>query len=278
MDGGLRVMGVYKKSAPGKPLVSIVTITRNSASSIECAIKSVVSQDYGNVEYIVVDGASTDGTTDIIRRYDGSIDYWIIEPDAGISNAFNKGLSFCRGDIIGIINADDWYEPGAVTKAVAAFKDPTVDIVCGLVQYWEGDKKRFIRSSHPEKLKIGMYINHPSVFVRKSVYQSFGVFDEEYKYAMDYELLLRFKEKGAKFSSLNSVNANMRLAGTSDRNWEKALRETWTAKKKNLGKGTSIDMRYYTQLAKSKISRRLEKWGLERVNTLYRRRMGRIEE
>lgn len=277
MKGGLRSKNIHRQRENSGPLVSIITIVYNGEKSLEDTIKSVLSQTYPNIEYLIIDGGSKDGTLDIIKRYEEQIDYWVSEPDAGITNAFNKGLSLCTGDIIGIINSDDWYELDAVSKAITAFEDPRVDIVCGLVQYWEGDKKRFIRSSHPKKLDVGMYINHPSVFVRKSIYQSFGVFDEEYKYAMDYELLLRFKVKGAKFRNLDSVTANMRLAGTSDRNWEKALRETWAAKKKNLGKSASIDIRYYAQLAKSKISHRLDKWGLERVNTVYRRRMGRIE-
>ena len=106
---------------PAKLLVSIITPVRNAAYTLGQTITSVLSQTYPNIETIVVDGGSEDGTLDILRSFDHGINLWISEPDAGISDAFNKGIALATGDIIGIINADDWYEPEAVATIIEAF-------------------------------------------------------------------------------------------------------------------------------------------------------------
>src|SRR6185369_15072253 len=113
-EGGLRVQGYFKKSLPSKPLVTVITVVFNGAKHLDDTIRSVITQTYDNVEYIIIDGGSTDGTLDIIKKYEGKIDYWVSEKDKGISDAFNKGISLSTGNIIGIINADDWYELDAI--------------------------------------------------------------------------------------------------------------------------------------------------------------------
>ena len=112
--------------------VSIVTVSYNCEATIEQTIQSVLSQDYDNVEYIIIDGGSTDGTIEIIRRYESNIAYWNSEPDRGISDAFNKGINCCTGEIVGILNADDLYLPGTVSTVVQAFQDnPEAGVVFG---------------------------------------------------------------------------------------------------------------------------------------------------
>ncbi|HEX5026205.1 MAG TPA: glycosyltransferase family 2 protein, partial [Agriterribacter sp.] len=119
------------------PLVSIITIVYNGEKFIEKCIQSVLDQSYPNIEYIVIDGGSSDHTVDIIERYTASIKHWISEKDKGISDAFNKGLKRATGEIVGMINADDWYEPNTVEKIVQEIDD--FDIVYGDLRLWKND-------------------------------------------------------------------------------------------------------------------------------------------
>ncbi|EKD55550.1 MAG: Glycosyltransferase family 2 protein, partial [uncultured bacterium] len=116
---------------------SIITVTYNSAKTLETTIKSVIDQSFPYIEYIVVDGGSTDGTLDIIKKYQDKITKWVSEKDGGISDAMNKGIKMASGDIIGIIHADDWYEIGALEKVDAAFESTGTDIVCGKVRFYK---------------------------------------------------------------------------------------------------------------------------------------------
>ena len=125
----------HKKSYQEKPLISVITITLNTALTLDTAIQSVLNQTYDNIEYIIIDGGSTDGSLDIIRKYEDRIAYWTSEPDSGISEAFNKGITAATGEISGIINADDYYEPAAVALAVSVLTQTGADIVHGMVQY-----------------------------------------------------------------------------------------------------------------------------------------------
>ena len=109
-EGGLRMQGYLKKAYEHKPLISIVTVVLNDAKHLEQAIKSVLGQTYDNIEYLIIDGGSTDGTLDIIRKHEKAIDYWVSEPDSGIYDAMNKGVSLATGDLIALLNSDDWYE------------------------------------------------------------------------------------------------------------------------------------------------------------------------
>jgi len=113
-EGGLRTRDYFKQSYPGRPLISIVTVVYNGAKHLEQTILSVLKQSYPNVEYLIIDGGSTDGTLEIIRQYEEAIDYWISETDKGIYDAMNKGISLASGDYIVFLNADDWYERGAI--------------------------------------------------------------------------------------------------------------------------------------------------------------------
>ena len=232
LEGGLRLAGHFDRvSEPGKPLVSIITVVRNGEKYLCQAIESVLSQDYPNIEYIIIDGGSTDSTLDIIREYDNKLAYWISEPDNGISDAFNKGIAKSTGDIIGIINSDDWYEPRAVQTVVNEFvSHPEIGIVCGTVAYWQGKRFMYTSSSRPGGLRRQMTVQHPTVFVRKEVYDRYGTFRNDFRYAMDYELMLRFNLAGVKMTALPDRIANMRLSGKSDSGWKPAYQEVYRAK------------------------------------------------
>ena len=213
--------------------VSIATVVLNARDGLLKTLDSVRQNRCEGLEYIVVDGGSTDGTLDVIHANEQDIDRWISEGDRGVSHAFNKALGMTTGDIIGILNAGDWYNPDTIACVLEAFdRHPDVDVVCGAVEFWEHGKALLHCRSNPEALDRETSVYHPTVFVRKKSYSTYGVFDETYRYAMDYELLLRLNRQGAKFMALESTLANMDLEGLSYTNWYKALKEVRNARSK----------------------------------------------
>lgn len=269
-EGGLRhLFGFYRKNEPRKPLVSIITVVYNGRDTIEKTIKSVLNQTYGNIEYIIIDGGSKDGTLDIIRKYDNKIAYWVSEPDEGISDAFNKGIALSTGDIIGMINADDWYEPNAVSWAVERFNENGPDIVHGLVQYWNGRNMKELVTADHELLAYEMTLNHPTVFVRAGVYEKIGLFLTDFSYAMDYEWLLRAKVKGFRFSYIERKLANMSFNGSSDYHWRKAVKENWKARR--LYGSCRFNSPYYIfQIGRGVIRRVLQRTGCDFIVNFFR--------
>jgi len=214
-----------------KPLVSIITPVKNGQKHLRQSITSVISQSYPNIEYVIIDGRSTDSTLEIVKEYEDKIAFWKSEPDRGISDAFNKGIQECNGEIIGIINADDWYAENAVEMIVKAFNNhPEAGVVCGSIVYWDDKRFLYFSPSIPSKLKYRMKIHHPTVFIKKHIYDKYGTFRQDFKYAMDYELLLRFYMSEIPFISIPNVIANMRLKGKSDLGWKRALGEVYMAK------------------------------------------------
>ena len=226
-----------------QPKVSIVTVCYNSAATIEHTIKSVAMQDYENLEYIVVDGLSKDETLDIVRSFGPLVAQCISEKDKGNYDACNKGLKLVTGEIIGFINADDFYpRPDAISTVAAAFAaDPTLECVYGdlcYVKQFETDQiVRHWRSSdyRPGLFMSGWVPAHPTVFVRKHVYEQFGGFDLNYRIAADWELLARLIEvKRIKTRYLPEVLVHMRLGGLTNRSWSnvwKQNKEIWRAMK-----------------------------------------------
>lgn len=211
-----------------QPLVSVITIVYNGEKHIEQTINSVLNQTYKNVEYIIIDGGSKDNTVPIIKKYESRIANWISEKDKGISDAFNKGLARATGEIIGIINADDWYEQDTISLVVNAIQH--AEIVYGDVQYWSGSEKSFIQKGSVEQLEQQVSVIHPTVFIKSECYQKYGGFDTNYKCAMDYELLIRMKVNGCRFTYVPGILANMRWDGLSDKKWMLGCKETLRVK------------------------------------------------
>jgi glycosyltransferase involved in cell wall biosynthesis len=182
--------------------VSIVTVTLNNAEYTEDCIKSVISQDYKDIEYIIIDGGSRDGTIEIIKRYEDKIAKWISEPDQGIYDAMNKGIRMASGEVVGILNSDDmYYNPSVLKKVKTIMDNPTTDACYGDLIYVERNNinsvVRYWKSSQYENtlLKKGWILPHPTFFVRKNIYEKYGVFDLTYPLAADYELIVRFLSK-----------------------------------------------------------------------------------
>lgn len=203
------------------PLVSIITVVYNGAQHIEQAIKSVLGQDYSNIEYILIDGGSTDGTTDIIKKYQEEIAYWVSEKDTGIYNAMNKGLRSSKGEIIAILNADDYYYPSTIKDVVDHFQKTNADIVYGnLTKFRTIASKEYFVDITPdiEMMQSRMGIFHPSTFIKKEVYNQVGYFDEKYKLSADYDFILKAYNKKFNFQYLNKSLAYFRIGGVSNTN------------------------------------------------------------
>ena len=201
-----------------EPKISIVTITYNSAATLEETVRSVVMQDYPSLEYVIIDGGSSDGTLDIVSKYQDRIRTVISEPDKGISDAFNKGIAHATGEIVGIINSDDILLPDALQE-VARHYDPQVDVYSGLILFWNEDTDETF-PSYPDvtfdTLKLQYNVAHPARFIRKDAYQRYGLYRVDLRYMMDIELLCRFYKQGAKFLLVDKPLAKFRLGGTTN--------------------------------------------------------------
>ena len=197
------------------PLVSIITVCFNSEQTIEQTIKSVLGQTYKNVEYIIVDGQSTDGTLGIVNKYKSQIAKVVSEPDDGLYYAMNKGISMATGDIVGIINSDDWYEPYTVEEVVACFHETNAELVYGDMLVIEDKGTKLMTTDNLEDLRVNMVVPHSTVFIQKEVYALYGVFDVRYKIAADYDLMIRLYNMGIKFVRVKKVLAYFRMGGAS---------------------------------------------------------------
>jgi len=184
------------------PRISIVTPSFNQRRFIEETIRSVLLQGYPNLEYIIIDGGSTDGTLDIIRKYQHKLAYWVSEPDRGQGHAINKGLDRATGDIFAWINSDDYYYPGAFSAVGKAFRQhPEISLVHGYEHYVDANGE-FLQEVFPpfkNALTTALYFGHPllqvSCFWRADAYHSVGGLDERFHYHLDYDLLLRLLYK-----------------------------------------------------------------------------------
>lgn len=204
--------------------VSIITVSFNSQSTIEQTILSVLEQSYQNIQYIVVDGASTDGTQNILQQYRHKIDVVVSEKDNGIYDAMNKGISLATGDVIGILNSDDIYaDTDVIQNAVNKLTQTNAPALYADLVYVDRNDttkiKRYWRSGSfkRSKFKWGWMPPHPTVFVRKELYAKFGTFNLSLKSAADYELMLRFFYKENIVPAyLPKVITKMRVGGESN--------------------------------------------------------------
>jgi glycosyltransferase involved in cell wall biosynthesis len=204
--------------------VSIITITYNSAETVEDTIQSVLSQDYPNIEYIIVDGASKDDTMAIVNRYRDKIATIISEPDKGIYDAMNKGVRAATGDIIGILNSDDFYADNSViSDIVKAIQQDNADACyADLVYVDRTATDKVIRSWKSGEYRHGDFLRgwmppHPTFFVKRSWYERHGLYSLQLKSAADYELMLRFIHKhGVSMAYLPRVITKMRAGGQSN--------------------------------------------------------------
>lgn len=203
------------------PLVSIITVVYNGEKYLEQTILSVINQSYINIEYIIIDGGSTDGTLTIIDKYKESIDCWVSEPDKGLYNAMNKGIRKAKGELIGMINSDDWYETDAVKLMVNALLNNINKTIFHADRYdVKSNGERSVRKFNPSVFKFkyyGMTYNHPSMFITCREYQK-HLYNENLRSHSDYQFVLEaLLEDESKFLYIPKVIVNYRLEGISAR-------------------------------------------------------------
>ncbi|MGI9493747.1 MAG: glycosyltransferase family 2 protein [Geminicoccaceae bacterium] len=213
-----------------RPLVSLITVVLNGGDAFRRTFESVFAQRYQPIEYIVIDGESTDGSVDLIKRHSDRIAYWVSEPDQGISDAFNKGIAAAKGDYIGLLNADDWLSPEQVEEAVRTLEASDAGFAFGDLLYHapDGTPLHMIKGDPDYETKIKSLmpaLNHPTMLVRRSVFDDIGGFDQRYKVAMDYDWALRAHLAGYKGEYSKNIVGHMTLDGTSDRQFVRSLIE-----------------------------------------------------
>jgi glycosyltransferase involved in cell wall biosynthesis len=214
MEGGIRTSDNCKKSEPNRPLVSVITVVLNGEKHLEQTIKSVLSQTYDNIEYIIIDGQSKDNTLDIVKKYETKIDYWLSEKDGGIYYAMNKGIAHANGDIIGILNADDFYSPDTILNVVNTFLNTDADVFHGDIIFLN-DYQETRMQPDIHKMMQQPSVFHPTCFVKKQVYSKIGDFNTEYKISADYDFLLRCLKSNFKFEYIPHVLTYFRPGGMS---------------------------------------------------------------
>ncbi|WP_295201088.1 glycosyltransferase family 2 protein [uncultured Chryseobacterium sp.] len=203
--------------------ISIITACYNREKTISTTIECVVNQNYNNIEYLIIDGNSKDSSINIINRYKSKVDYIISENDTGIYNAINKGIVKSTGDIIGLLHSDDFfYSNGTISQIANVFKETNADIVYANGMYVEEsnvDKIKRIYKSKPFRsyyLYFGWTPLHTTIFVRKEVFEKYGLYREDFNIASDYEISLRwFRNKNLKKVFLDQWVVKMRLGGKS---------------------------------------------------------------
>ncbi len=235
--------------------ISIITITYNSAKTLQRALESVQSQHYADIEHILVDGASTDGTLELIKTYANKVQRdkgqgtkevrWISEPDNGIYDALNKGIRMATGDVIGFLHSDDvLYSSDSIGHIAMAFEQTKAEVVYGNLQYCRGGKvvRRWQSNAFkPCSLAFGWMPPHPTVYVRREVYEQVGPYDDWFRISADYDMMLRIFKAGYKTHYIPEVLVSMETGGASNRNPKARLTKTQedylVLKKNHVGAG-----------------------------------------
>lgn len=209
-------MGKENKNSNNEPLISIITVVYNCEKTLENTIKSVLNQSYINIEYLIIDGNSNDGTINILKKYEDNIDFLLSEPDKGIYDAMNKGLKMAHGEYIAFLNAGDTYDSDSVQKIVSEIKNkPKPDIIYGMMRIINSEGKILWIYGYTHNFIEKSMIAHPTCFVKKELYNKFN-YNTMYKSAADYDLFLTFYEKQYSFVFLEKIIGNYSLGGMSD--------------------------------------------------------------
>ncbi|OHC01329.1 MAG: hypothetical protein A2Z57_11090 [Planctomycetes bacterium RIFCSPHIGHO2_12_39_6] len=196
--------------------ISVIIPTFNSAKTVEDTIKSIISQNWPDIQVIIQDGGSTDGTKDIVDRYPVAMSGWDATPDNGIYDAMNKGINRATGEVVAILNSDDVWLPGTLKRVAEVFsRNPDVGIVSGSIEVWEDlpNGARVVLKSSLLHLRTGMTIQHPATFVRRNVYERVGLFNTCYRIGADYDFVLRCLEANIPCIILNDILVRMRAGG-----------------------------------------------------------------
>lgn len=206
--------------------VSIITVTYNSASTIKNTLESVSAQTYSDIEHIIIDGLSTDNTLDVVKKFGEKVSTIISEKDSGMYDAMNKGIRSATGDVIGILNSDDYFSSNDIVENIAkAFREKTIDAVYGDIKFVNPDELtktvRYYSSKifRPWLFRFGFMPAHPSFYMKRTLYEKYGLYELDYKIASDYDLLIKYLYKyKIKTKYIPACFVTMRTGGASTEN------------------------------------------------------------
>jgi glycosyltransferase involved in cell wall biosynthesis len=243
------------------PRLTVVTVCYNAATTIADTLDSVRMQTYPQVEHIVLDGGSTDGTQDVVRRHGRHVAAFTSMPDGGVYDAMNKGIAAATGDVVGFLNADDVYSgPGVLARVADAMTDPAVDgCYADLVYVDQFDTDRIVRDWRSRDWIPGLCLKgwmppHPTFFARKEIYRRFGGFDLEFRLQADYELMLRlFETHRIKTRYIPERWVRMRIGGLSNNSWRNIARGNLEAYRACLKNGFHVTPFYMVRKVASRL-------------------------
>lgn len=202
------------------PKISIITPSYNQGQFIEETIKSVLNQNYPNLEYIIIDGGSTDKSVEIIKKYENHLKFWVSEKDTGQANAINKGLKYCTGEIFNWLNSDDYLELGALQKIKTAFEDNKIQMVAGKVRIFETETEEIVQNQNLSAKGLMCWEKHvkfvqPGVWLRRDLVNTCGGIDESYHFAFDWDLYIRYLYHFSEVKEIPEILVHFRLHGDS---------------------------------------------------------------
>lgn len=252
---GRTVHGAEVQSAHRTPLLTVITVAMNSAKTLRRTVESVLAQSYPNIEYVLIDGGSTDSTLEIIHEYAERLSYWHTGRDRGIGDAFNLGIAASSGEVLCLVNSDDWMGPEQAEVAMAGLAKSRAGFVFGNVRLYAEDGRQIAEmhgdARYRESIRAGMpRVNHPSIAVRRSVYEMVGLFSPRLRIAMDYDWLLRAELMGVHGEYLPELVAHMQSGGACYVNWVGGLREVRDAAIKHGMNPGSVYGRYLWRLVR----------------------------
>lgn len=253
--------------------ISIITVCYNSEPTIERTIKSVIQQDYPDVEYIVIDGGSTDGTVDIIKKYVKNISYWVSEADQGIYDAMNKGIGRATGEVVAFLNSDDWYTENTLSEVARQFMTDEMEILCGeMYIHQNGQITRWhIKKEKMERqLRFRMGFSHPAMFVRRHLFEQYGKFDTQYQIAADYDWLLRVYDQHVSIAITDKVLCNFSHGGISTKD---EMLKSHLAERKQV---SLLALKRNTEMTASEKAEWKERIEIENIRDKYAYRMQNI--
>lgn len=239
IKGGLRTKGIQKKSTLSLPLISIVTVVYNGKNSLEKTIQGVLSQSYKNIEYIIIDGGSTDSTQNIIDKYADDIDYWISEPDNGIYDAMNKGIAAAKGDWIYFLGSDDMLYNNRTISDILEYLASDKSVVFGNIMYANG---KCVKSRFNIFTLLHNTVHHQSAFYNANLFKNWS-FDSGLSLIADYELNLRIYLNKMKYRQIDRTIAICNQRGLSRSNLKQAFKETNVVRNKYVSGITGLILR-----------------------------------